>query len=119
MSAAGVSEGNDQQQPRGSRGPGQVAKQKQRGAVGPVGVLEHQHDRSPGADVHQQIGDGMVQPQSLGVLVGGDRRGQTADALGQAGNQPGQLAPARRPGRRRSSCASAVRTNCSSASAIG
>ena len=45
-------------------------------------------------DRGEEVGDRAVQPVALGVRVGLDRDGETADALGQLGQQPRELAAA-------------------------
>ena len=67
----GVAEGRDQQQPGAPARAGQVPQQAQRGGVGPVRVLEHEHDGPLAPGALQQVGHRGVQAMALGVGVGG------------------------------------------------
>ena len=65
---------DEQHAPRRGRAH-QVAQQLQRRPVGPVQVVEHQHDRRLRADLAQQRGDGVEEAEPLRVgLRAGDRR---------------------------------------------
>lgn len=76
-----------QHQPLVGLGEHEVGDEVERRGVGPVHVLEHQHQRFPAADVVEQPGDRAEDPAPRA----GARSG--AGARGEVGDQAGQLRP--------------------------
>ncbi len=89
----GVAEGGEQEHPPGPGALGEMPQQQQRGRVSPVAVLDHEHHRTAPADPLEQIGHDRVEAVALGVGVGPHRRREVAEPLGEARQQPDQLAP--------------------------
>ena len=67
------------------RRAGEMVHQKQGRAIRPMDVLDHQQDRLPPGDAHQQVGYRTVKPVPLGVRVPGERGGELADPLREVG----------------------------------
>ena len=61
-----------------------MAEQHQRRLVGPVHVVEHEHDRMRGRHLGEQIGDAVEQAEPLGVGVGDHRLGEPGDARAES-----------------------------------
>ena len=81
--------GDHQQDPLAAEVADQEGQQVAGGLVGPVQVLDHQHQRGLLAEAPEQAEQQLEQPR-LGGLAG-----RAAFRLAQAGQQPGQLAPGR------------------------
>ena len=84
--------GGDEQDPLVPERPGQEAGEVERRAVGPVDVLEHEHERRGGRRLGEQVVDLTEQPRA-GRVVG-------PAAVGRAARRPASAAPARRRRRR-------------------
>ena len=98
----------EQHPPRRGRAH-EVAQQLQRRPVGPVQVVEDEHDRRLGADLADQRGDGVEEAEALRVGLGaGDRPSVVVGAA--AGRTPAAGSPssaARGPSRSRSASSGA------------
>lgn len=71
-----------------------MAQQEQGGGVGPVRVLEYEHERAVPTDPCKQIRDRCMEPVALGVRVGGNWIRQLALPDLEVGKQPLELAAA-------------------------
>ena len=81
--------------PRVRGGAREMPEQQQGRRVGPVPVLDHEQHGTAAAGADEQVGDGHVQAQALGVLVAGERIRQVSQMRAQLREQAGQLARAR------------------------
>ena len=101
--------GADEQRPPRRGRAHEVAQQLQRRPVGPVQVVEHEHDRRLRADLADQRGHGVEEAEALGV--GLRRRTATAPAWSAGGgpNSGSRIASsaARAPSRSRSASSGA------------
>ena len=85
-----------EQHRRRRRAPQQRAEQLERPRVGPVQVVEHQHERLPGRQDHEQVADRLVRAVAL---VGEDRRAlwvrtrssSSPERLQHGGRQPAHV----------------------------
>ncbi|GIJ72579.1 hypothetical protein Voc01_074960 [Virgisporangium ochraceum] len=82
--------GRDQEHPRVDDVVGDVAQQPQRRMVGPVQVVERDHQRATGRGGHQQARDRVedVEALHLGVDRRSTGRGRPADGRGQQAGEP-------------------------------
>ena len=84
----GVAERGDHQRLRLRRAVREVAQEQQRRSVGPVSILDHQHERRTPARRRQQLRDRGVQAMTLGIRIGRERRGQLPREQRQIGEEP-------------------------------
>jgi hypothetical protein len=96
-----VAVGPDHQQPRSLQVPGQMREQVEAALVGPVQVLQHQHQRLHGAGVAQEAADRLQQAPAVLLRLAGrawlDRQplANLADDAGQVTGRTAQLRPQR------------------------
>ena len=80
------------QQEHGSPGrPRQVTQEKQGRDVGPLRVLDDEHDRSTTRDAVEQIADRGVETVAFGIGIGLGRRTELTEPGRQVRQQPRQL----------------------------
>ena len=87
----GVAVAADKQQPRVRGDADQVPHQQHRGPVGPMQVVEDQHQRTAAGHVDQQARNRCVEPVPRGLRVRARRRRDRETAGGEVGEQPNQL----------------------------
>ena len=84
----GVAERGDHQRVRLRGAVREVAQEQQRRSVGPVSILDHQHERRTPARRRQQLRDRGVQAVTLGIGIGRERRRQLPREQRQIGEEP-------------------------------
>ena len=77
----------------GASDRGKVAQQQEAALVGPLEVVEHEHDRLVLTHRRKEAHDGGEQEEPLGVCVGSPGRRQVGDAARQGRKDSGQLGP--------------------------
>ena len=89
---APVATGTDDQQPHRSRIARDVAQGEQRRAVGPVQILEHEHDRPLLGGSAQQRADRLEEPVARALGIPRQGLGERGHALGQLRHDAAKLA---------------------------
>ena len=86
-----VAVGADQQQAGAGEPAGDEAQQQQRGLVGPVQVVEHDHQRARARGAGEEAGERVEEPEArlLGLHV--RRLADVAEALGELGDDLGDV----------------------------
>ena len=87
----GVAVRREHEQPHRSGRAQQMTQQHERRLVGPVHVVEHEHDGMARGDLAEQVGDAVEQAEALGVGVGAHRLGQPGDARRELGHDAHEL----------------------------
>ncbi|MEY2514798.1 MAG: hypothetical protein QOJ89_2156, partial [bacterium] len=73
---------------------GDVPQQQQRGGVGPVQIVEHEHDGPLVARLAEDRADGLEQPVALALAVADQRLREAGKPGRELRHEPAQLAAA-------------------------